>query len=255
MIYDWNFAERIACTDDERRECARLIPRLMNMGLKARREGLLALEDDLEDAGHPFLRMGLDLVVNGTDPEAVRKALEMQILSQGYRGRELLERGILLEGLLMVQSGTIPRSMKDLLAVFFAESYRGAIDSLCEEEYEGTTSKILARLEGRPPVSDDTALLERAIADLSNEDIMKTLHEIDTHALIVALSGASGTVISRMCACLTPRAKDLLIEDLISFLHFPPDISDIISAQEKVLTALENLEDDGEMANPPPRSS
>jgi hypothetical protein len=255
MIYDWNFAERIACTDDERRECARFIPRLMNMGLKARREGLLSLEDDLENIAHPFQRMGLELVVNGTDPEAVRKALEMQILSQGYKGRDLLERCILLEGLLMVQNGTIPRSMKDLLAVFFAESYRDGIDSLCEEDYEGTSSKILARLEGRPPVSDDTALLERAIADFSSEDIMKALHEIDTHALIVALSGASGTVISRMCSCLSPRAKDLLIEDLISFLHFPPDISDIISAQEKVLAALENLKDDGEIASRPTRTS
>ncbi len=241
MIYDWNFSERITCTGEELNACARLIPRLMNLGLKARRDGLLALEDEIDSLGHPFLKTGLALIVNGTDPELVRKALELQILTQGYRGRELLERVLMLEGMLMIQSGTIPHTMKDLLSVFFSETFADTIAACCEEDYEGTTAKILARFSERPPLASETALLEGPIHELSKDDIAKVLHEIDTQALIIALSGASGSVINRMCESLSPRARDLLVEDLTSFLHYPPDIADITAAQEKVLAALGSL--------------
>jgi hypothetical protein len=241
MIYDWNFSERIACTREELDACARLIPRLMNLGLKARRDGLLALEDEIETLGHPFLRTGLSLIVNGTDPELVRKALELQILTQGFRGKELLERTLMLEGMLMIQSGTIPHTMKDLLMVFFSETFLETINACCEEDYEGTTAKILAQFADRPPLSNDTAILEGPLNELSKDDIAKVLHEIDTQALIIALSGASGGVINRMCESLSTRARDLLVEDLTSFLHFPPDIADITAAQEKVLAALGSL--------------
>ena len=43
---------------------------------KARREGLLSLEEDAEGAEDPFLRKGLRLVVDGVDPEMVRNLLE-----------------------------------------------------------------------------------------------------------------------------------------------------------------------------------
>lgn len=43
---------------------------------RARREGLLALDEEAEDAPDPFLRKGLDLLVDGTDPAMVRTILE-----------------------------------------------------------------------------------------------------------------------------------------------------------------------------------
>src|SRR4051794_907092 len=42
---------------------------------RARREGLLALEQELEQVEDPFARKGLQLVVDGTDPELVREIL------------------------------------------------------------------------------------------------------------------------------------------------------------------------------------
>lgn len=44
---------------------------------KARREGLLSLEQEAEAGDDPFLRKGLRLVVDGVDPEMVRNLLEM----------------------------------------------------------------------------------------------------------------------------------------------------------------------------------
>jgi chemotaxis protein MotA len=46
---------------------------------KARREGLLALEDDLDELEDDFLRKGIQLVVDGTDPEIIRNILETEL--------------------------------------------------------------------------------------------------------------------------------------------------------------------------------
>jgi chemotaxis protein MotA len=53
----------------------RIISSLVNFSEKARREGLLALEDDLEEVEDEFMRKGIQLVVDGTDPEIIKSVL------------------------------------------------------------------------------------------------------------------------------------------------------------------------------------
>ncbi len=53
----------------------RIISSLVNFSEKARREGLLALEDDLEEVEDEFTRKGIQLVVDGTDPEIIKNVL------------------------------------------------------------------------------------------------------------------------------------------------------------------------------------
>lgn len=62
-----------------------LIVTLVSFSEKARREGLLSLEDDLEELDDDFLKKGLQLVVDGTDPELVRNILESELESQQER--------------------------------------------------------------------------------------------------------------------------------------------------------------------------
>jgi chemotaxis protein MotA len=49
------------------------------MADKARREGLLALEDEAESVSDPFIKKGISLVVDGTDPELVKDILESDL--------------------------------------------------------------------------------------------------------------------------------------------------------------------------------
>jgi len=53
----------------------RIISRLVAFSEKARRDGLLALEDDLDEVEDDFLRKGIQLVVDGTDPEIIKNVL------------------------------------------------------------------------------------------------------------------------------------------------------------------------------------
>jgi chemotaxis protein MotA len=52
---------------------------LVGLSERARREGLLALEEELTRIENPLLKKGIMLVVDGTDPELVRSVLESDI--------------------------------------------------------------------------------------------------------------------------------------------------------------------------------
>jgi chemotaxis protein MotA len=58
---------------------ARLIARIASWSQIARREGLLALEDQLGGQTDPFARKGLQLLVDGVEPERLREVLEVEI--------------------------------------------------------------------------------------------------------------------------------------------------------------------------------
>lgn len=48
---------------------------------KARRDGLLALEDEIDQMNDPFVKKALQLIVDGTDPELVRTIMEIEMES------------------------------------------------------------------------------------------------------------------------------------------------------------------------------
>jgi chemotaxis protein MotA len=62
-----------------------LIRKLIAFSDKARREGLLALEEELEDLDNEFMKKGLRLVVDGTDAAIVRNLLEIEMSQVGGR--------------------------------------------------------------------------------------------------------------------------------------------------------------------------
>lgn len=71
-----------------------LVALFLRLAEKARRQGLLALEDEAVNIQDEFLRKGIMLVVDGTDPEVVRGVLEIDsaVLEERHKaGYELLD--------------------------------------------------------------------------------------------------------------------------------------------------------------------
>src|SRR4051795_5147340 len=58
------------------------IATLVTLAEKARKEGLLALEAQVKDIDDPFLKRGLQMGIDGTDPEELRAVLEGEIAAK-----------------------------------------------------------------------------------------------------------------------------------------------------------------------------
>jgi chemotaxis protein MotA len=73
---------------------ASMIRILVGFAEKARREGLLALEDELGKVDNKFLQKGMQLVIDGTDAELVRSILETElnfIQERHHKGAAIFE--------------------------------------------------------------------------------------------------------------------------------------------------------------------
>ncbi|MCL2244918.1 MAG: MotA/TolQ/ExbB proton channel family protein [Treponema sp.] len=62
-----------------------MVQKLVAFSEKARREGLLALEDELEDLEDEFMKKGLRLVVDGTDAVIIRDLMELEVTQMQAR--------------------------------------------------------------------------------------------------------------------------------------------------------------------------
>src|SRR5687768_18566100 len=56
-----------------------LIGTVVSLAERARREGLLALEEAAKDVEQPFLRRGLQMAIDGTDPDELSEILYSEV--------------------------------------------------------------------------------------------------------------------------------------------------------------------------------
>ncbi|MFW5962496.1 MAG: motility protein A [bacterium] len=70
---------KIAFRKKTMHEETEIINVLVELATKARREGLLALEEESQGLKDAFLRKGIELVIDGTEPELVRSIMETKL--------------------------------------------------------------------------------------------------------------------------------------------------------------------------------
>ncbi len=78
-----------------------VIATLVSFAEKARREGLLALENEAAALEDDFMRKGVQLVIDGRDTDIIRKILETEVAS-------IYERGAKSEAVFMTMGGYSP---------------------------------------------------------------------------------------------------------------------------------------------------
>jgi chemotaxis protein MotA len=118
-----------------------LIRDLVKLAEVARRDGLLALEHRPEETSHPFIRLGVELAVDGTRPELLEELLRSEIEAMSYRHREgkgMLDQlgrsapafgliGTLLGLVVMLGNISDPTSIAGGLAVALITTLYGAV--------------------------------------------------------------------------------------------------------------------------------
>ena len=65
-----------------RRNPQAMIHRLVTYAQKARREGIVSLDSELQNIEDPFLKRSLMLAVDGTEPQELRKIIELELDNQ-----------------------------------------------------------------------------------------------------------------------------------------------------------------------------
>lgn len=117
------------------------IEEIINLANLARKEGLLALEEAVQTMENLFLKKGIMLIVDGTDPELVRSIMETELAYQEQRHSE--SRGVwdtigsmapawgmigtLIGLVMMLQNLSDPNSIGPSMAVALLTTFYGSV--------------------------------------------------------------------------------------------------------------------------------
>ena len=122
MNYDAQFCQQIRVSEGDKRQCLALISKILLLANNARNYGLLSLGKEAEESTSFLLGKGLQLALDGVKPHTARMILELYIFTGDYTGKDLLERCIILEGVMGILEGMHPKLLKELLLSFLGES-------------------------------------------------------------------------------------------------------------------------------------
>ncbi len=110
--------------EDERREFAEIARKIVYLADKARREGLLELEEDFDtisvksEKNTLFLKKLLSLVVDGVDNSIIRHVGETYISVDAKSAFEKTCFTAIFDGVLSIQMGDNPRIVAEKLAAY-----------------------------------------------------------------------------------------------------------------------------------------
>ncbi|UJL45093.1 flagellar motor protein MotP [Virgibacillus sp. NKC19-16] len=118
-----------------------LIDLFIRLSERARREGLLALEYELDEVDDKFIRKGILLAVDGMDPEVIHDIMNAEITAmeeRHYKGRSIIEKageyapawgmiGTLIGLVLMLNSLEDPATLGPSMAVALLTTLYGTV--------------------------------------------------------------------------------------------------------------------------------
>lgn len=121
MLRDLALAAKAACSKEDQLSLVPLVLQLKELAEKSKKSGILFLENELSQISDPFLKMGLQLILDKTDPADMKDILDSDIYYNESNGRELLKKIILREGLRRIRNGDTPRDVLICTKIFLGK--------------------------------------------------------------------------------------------------------------------------------------
>jgi hypothetical protein len=241
MNYDAEFCQQFRVSEEEKRQCFARVSEILALAIKGRNFGLLSLGKEAEESSSFLLRKGLQLALDGVKSPTARTILELYILTGDYAGKELLERCIILEGVIGILDGVHPKLLKELLLSFLGET--GHIIFKGEFEVREKEKLHLEKIEKKTAATNSSAKLGKIIAKLDEKAIKRFLQIIHIDDLAKTAKDMDGKAQIKIFDHLPDRGASMLfeaIEQMDSIEHH-----EIVEAQNKFVAIMSELRDQG----------
>jgi chemotaxis protein MotA len=136
-----------------------IINNLVEWSMKARKEGLLSLEDTIQSISDTFIQKGMMMIVDGAEPETIKNVLELKIkgiINRHKSNRAMLDAGAALApafGMIGTLIGLVnmlktlddPSTIGPQMAVALITTFYGSI--LANIVFIPTSKKLKAKTE------------------------------------------------------------------------------------------------------------
>lgn len=235
--------------------------KVMHLCKLARLEGLLALEEAVEeiplDSPQEVLKQLIILLVDGTDPEIIEEIGWNRYYAHLYKDYEALRYFIYLEGALSIQAGVNPRVLEEKLKVMLPPKmylkYSLKQEEMSQEEERQKGEHLIEKLckgERLWNLGENgyyvSRLVDYVICDITDKELQRVMREVEHFTLALAMKGMSGEARKHIFDNLSERLAKWVAEDIMNM--GPVRVVDILEASQKILNILIRLIDSGEIA-------
>ncbi len=248
VMLDFNISQKIQCTNNEKRECLELLKSILEFSSIQRRHGLLRLESETEKLSSTFMRKALELVYQGVEPNYIRTILQNYIIVGDYKGKALLERILITEGVLSIQAGENPLLIREKLSSYFGEDFTPEIDKYFGKDITSTKGKVQAfcsEVKDIIPILPDTTRFEEVLLNMDSRSLQRLLRDVEISDAINVLKGASGKLQVFMIKNVSRTVALLVIDELTVSQRISSQ--QVIESQNRILKNMEKLKTDGEI--------
>lgn len=240
-------SEIIQCSVEDRIACISTLDMIIETSKKAHSKGLLALEEEVNLQQNKLFQKGIELLLYGIEPFELRNILENYITVGNYSGKELLERILIVEGILAIQQGDYPWVIREKLISYFGED---CLDNLKAhfDLTKSTKMKLenhMASIKENQTLSDATESLEKELKKMSARSVQRLLREIDLVVLSTGLVGFSREVQTKIFEGLSKMAQS----NVLDFIELQEKIgsAQMVDAQSIIANTIKALRVEGEI--------
>lgn len=138
---------------------------------------------------YSFLKKAIELIVEGFEPRDIESILDTYIEAKEYSDTELLERLVIKNGVLLIQSGYRDKLLFEKILSCIGEDFITDLDySLFEKEIKFKYDKEDVR-----PISEKSlGFEEKILAILSESDMISLIKQVGYFQMSLALKVSSG---------------------------------------------------------------
>ena len=248
IMYDMNIHEKLACSHGEKKEVLNTLDKVLELSEKAKCSGLLSLEPEIDTVQPEIFKKAIQMLIDGIEPESLREILLNYALCGGYKGKELLIRILIIEGILAIQQGSHTLILREKLSSLFGDDFISEIHKHFGLDSESQLKKIdafIIKNQDKPFLSKETSLLEEPLGRMDNRSLQRLLREIDAVTLTIVISGASGKTQAKVLKNVSKKLAVMLIDEIDAL--GTPIILEIANSQKRVLETMHSLRDQGDI--------
>ncbi len=248
IMYDMKIYEDLKCSHDEKSEVLGTLDKILELSEMARQSGLLSLESAIDEVQPEFFKKSVQMLIDGIEPESIKTILLNYALCGGYKGKKLLVRIVIMEGIIAIQQGVHPVIVRELLSSYFGEDFIEDIRKHFGLDKESQRIKIESFMfnnQDKGVTAKDTGLLEEPFARLDNRSLQRLLREIEIYTLASAISGSSGSTQAQVLKNVSQKSAISLINEIET--KESTSVTNIIESQKQVLETMISLRNQGDI--------
>jgi AraC-like DNA-binding protein len=246
------FQDNLNFSREERLTCLPLIGKCLELAQKAKDHGLLSLEKMPVCEPEFFMRKAIELILKGFEPPTVRTILFQYIKADHYEGVALLQRILVMEGILAIQNGESRPVITEKLLSLLGEECAGEaakfypIPSAVENSVYPVEKPTLEWVEKLPTAVSQQDLLQEPFKKLSNRSFQRLWREMKDEAIITALWGINYKTRMYIFENI-PSQRAWSIYDEVASMR-KPTTGESIESQKEILDILAKLKSQGDIS-------